>query len=256
MSNPFFIWTFQRTGGTSLATALFDESKFQAIDHEPFNGERSLGEITKNFRRKNVEQAGKMLDRVLEKRPLIKHCFELHDFSFNNELVLKLSHLRDYRHIVLVRKDEVSRLFSLFLAKQTDVWGKGKAKSGGYEKFASGQQTLNDFPVDQMIKHGAHCAMYLDWLLKKMQSESMNYKIVYFEDLYVGDMSEKSRKVNSVFDFVGLSNVDLENDTVLSERILKGSQGSSSLYDLVPNAQEAREALDDFFSCTRGNRSC
>ena len=111
MSSPFLIWTMQRTGGTSLTELLMAMS-----EHEPFNWAkkqpRQFWPITEAWNTHHDADALRgALDGLFAERFLIKHCYELLSMSFNLHL-MQAAVGTPYRHVVLRRRDEPSRLVS------------------------------------------------------------------------------------------------------------------------------------------------
>jgi len=241
LSYPFIIWTFQRTGGTTLSAALSNSISTQGVKHEPFNMEREYGSITRTINENRLTEGALLLDQVLDSAANIKHCFELHSRKFNTLFLDRLSKRNDYRHVILMREAEVDRLCSLYLAKQTAVWGKWKADKGGYDDILQGNLKLEPFPVDEMLKHSKHCLEYRKWLVQALQERNLSFKEVLFEDIYRGTLQERKQKANELFEFVG-ANYDENNKEVVS-RLLSGGQKSNKLFSLVPDFESTREFL-------------
>ena len=121
MSSPFLIWTMQRTGGTSLTELLMAMSEHRSAEHEPFNWAkkqpRQFWPITEAWNTThNADVLRGSLEGLFAQRYLIKHCYELLSMSFNMHL-MQAAVGTAYRHVVLRRRDEPSRLVSKFIAE-------------------------------------------------------------------------------------------------------------------------------------------
>lgn len=242
MSHPFIIWTFQRTGGTTLSVALSNAGKNQDVKHEPFNRDREFAFVGEAVRKNNLTKGALLLDEVLDAETNIKHCFELHSRKFNRLFLDRVSKHKHYRHIVLMRNAEANRLCSLFLAKQTTVWGKWKADKGGYDDILSGNEMLEPFPIDEMLQHYKRCSDYKTWLMHELKKRKMNIKEITFEDLYSGPLEDRLQNTKDLFDFI--DSVYDENKNEISNEILSGGQKSERLFSFVPNFEEAMQTLN------------
>ncbi len=247
MSNPFFIWTMRRTGGTSLTDLLTTMSEHNSsIQHEPFNLNRTFGYITKEFEKQNNSNFGldlsTLFDKEFIKTPLIKHCYEITNSSLNYELISNIKN-REYKHILLLRKDEESRIFSLLLALQTDVWGlHGSRKI--YELIRSRKKTLKpidkgsiDYEVDNSIKKTSEIKLFLE-------KQSIDYKTIYFEDFFEGQADKRFTNLYKLFEYLDFSsNVISEHQNIIKETILRRSQNSFSILKYLPNYLESKNYL-------------
>ena len=242
MSHPFVIWTFQRTGGTTLSAALSDAFVGQGVTHEPFNKGREFERIATIIKRNNLKEGALLLDQVLDKGVSIKHCFELHSKKFNKLFLERLSTCQPYRHIVLMRETETERLCSLYLAKQTAVWGKWKADKGGYDEILEGNMELEPFPIDDMLKHGRHCVEYRKWLMKEMYRKKLKVKVVSFEDLYNGPVQNRIDLAKDTFEFVGTTFDESKKE--VANRMFSGGQKSNRLFSFIPNFELTWDSLN------------
>ena len=115
----------QRTGGTSLTKLLMTLSEHKTTDHEPFNWEREPRQFARVARAwaetQNEEALFAALSEIFYRGYLIKHCYEFHAASFNVRL-MKAAAQTNYRRIHLVRRNELSRLISKFIAQAHGTW--------------------------------------------------------------------------------------------------------------------------------------
>lgn len=243
MSKPFFIWTMRRTGGTSITGLLMHMSEYNTIEHEPFNPPRLFGNIIKDFRSgKDHKLIADEIDNALASKPLIKHCYEVFGEEFNG-LIIDAALKQDYKHLFLKREDEVSRIISLFLAMQTSVWGLGKQKQI-YGDIFSGKLKLKPFNIDRMIKHTKECNSMTSLIQKNLIENGQEFKVVSFEELYIGDRNVRMKKLNDIFSFIELdNNVVAINQELIETNIFNKSQNSQSILEYVPNYKEAIDEL-------------
>jgi len=184
----------RRTGGTSLTALLRVMSEYRGPSpkigvwpstDEPFNIERTLGRFIKEYRQGvNKNLIYENILEALKKTPLIKHCYEIFGEEFNDIIIDSLSNY-SYKHVFLCREDEVSRILSLYLAMQTNVWG--AAKKDHYETIIKGEIQLEPFDINAMKKHLKWCIYLTKHIKARLDSMSIEYKEISFEDFYIGD---------------------------------------------------------------------
>jgi hypothetical protein len=237
----FVIWTFQRTGGTSLTSALGIASPASEVLHEPFNRERPFENITSLVAKGDLLSAKQALRKNLDQGVCIKHCFELHSNTLNQMLINELRKRPNYKHLLLLRKDEASRICSLFLAKQTMVWGRWKEHKGGYDEFRAGREQLQPFPVNEMLAHRRRCDRKLAWLKTAVADADISLLEKSHEQLYEGRRKERLHHLSETFTHLG---VDFyPQDKQLASKLFANKLGSDDVLNMVPNLDEARRAL-------------
>ena len=244
MSKPFFIWTMRRTGGTSLTTLLTDISEYNGLQHEPFNSDRKLGKFIKSFRNgKDRQEIASELDGLFKDTPLIKHCYELFGKEFN-QLIVEATIKQDYKHIFLKREDETSRIISLFLAQQTSVWGP-EQKMKKYDDIISGKLELAPFNIEKMIIHYKWCKNITNKIQKLLTKKDKEFKVISFEDFYVGQRDERLKNLYKLFDYLEFdSDVSEIYKDKIEDKIFKSSQNSQDILEYVPNYNEAIDTLN------------
>jgi hypothetical protein len=243
MQQSFVIWTFQRTGGTALTSALSISTKNSEIKHEPFNRDRDFSNISKAFREGDISCSTKLTHNLLESGLSFKHCFELHSIEFNSMLLEVFDSYPNYRHIILMRNSEIRRILSLYLAKQTNVWGKWKVDKGGFDEIIAGKQLLDPFPIDEMINHSKKCLKYRDWIQGVFKTKEILNLFITYEDLYERSPQRRIENFKKVFDFVGAT-FTLEDRGVYN-CIFSSKQGSDDIFKYVPNIEEAKKYLSE-----------
>ena len=243
MSRPFFIWTMRRTGGTSLASMLMEMSEYNGVQHEPFNLDRKYGYVIKEFRdNRDDDRLTNKLDNIFDSYPLIKHCYELFGTEFNDLILKSIGKKEPYRHLFLKREDEVSRIMSLYLAFQSEVWG--VESTSKYQSIINGEKKLEPFPIDNMKKHLFWCNRITEHIKCKLTENGNEYIEISFEDIYDGDREERLRRLDKLFDYLEFDQDIRDNfSDVIEEKIFNSSQKSKSVIELVPNYEETKEVL-------------
>jgi LPS sulfotransferase NodH len=244
MSKPFFVWTMRRTGGTSLTSLLSTISEYPGMEHEPFNADRKLGGFIRKFR-SGVDRkilAGE-LDELFSQHYLIKHCYELFGEEFNY-LIASAVIPHDYKHLFLRREDEVSRIVSLYLARQTSVWGP-EQKKDKYEAIISGREKLEPFDIASMKEHLLWCKNITSKIKNYLSSQGMVFKEISYEEFYTGDRETRFEKLVELFQFLEFDDDVMERySNLIEEKIFNSSQNSQSILEFVPNYKEALEILN------------
>lgn len=239
MDYPFIIWTFRRSGGTNLASALIKASQYRGIEHEPFNEDRALGYITTRFKSGVSEkEIREQIRVVLRDKKNIKHCLEIIPEELNR-IIAEVSSELGYKHLFLYREKAAPRLLSLNYAKTTGIWGpKQKEAFNGEIDYSK--------PVDVkgLIAHEKHGRAEMSKLYKLVQAESTNTvpKISY-EQLYFGDKKVTRNVIDHIYSTMGMRDRIPDDEEVL--RITSnGQQNSNSEYLLFPRASELKEVAD------------
>ena len=245
MSHPFLIWTMQRTGGTSLTELLIDISEHRKADHEPFNWRKSprqFAAVSQHFAETRDEAAlAASLDDILGQKYLIKHCYELHpELSLH---LMQAAARAGYRHIHLLRHDEMSRLFSKFVAEANGTWFKDYS-SRVYGDILAGRRKLNPLPVKKMVEQFEFCRRLTNDVRRYMREYGAASLAINYEDLYVGERDARLHNLHRVLDFLGFGADAMEQHRALiDEKLFNSGQDTASVVRFVPNLQHAVEAL-------------
>jgi hypothetical protein len=243
LSAPFLIWTFRRTGGTTLTDLMMDLSQHPRIDQEPFNWDRCFGAVSRNwFDTRDDARLVAELDAVLADKPLIKHCHELHPDGFNDAL-FAAAERHGYRQLVLDRRDEVGRMLSLELAKMTGAWGKhGSAER--YARIERGEELLPPIDIAAALDHMRLCRARRLALKARLPQAGRPVRIVLFEDLY-GPIEQGRPRMRSILQSHGL--LEGHDPAEIRRRITAAlrwrRQDSARMLRFVPNIDAARAAL-------------
>lgn len=236
VERPFIIWTLRRCGGTNLGEALFKASKYNAIQHEPFNGDRLYGEVTKAWiEHKDLDKLYKSIECILEERPLIKHCFEIIPDEINQAL-LELSCKFGYKHIFLYREYPTDRLLSLNYAQVTGVWGKEQKSQKNIDSLMFGS------PVDvsRLIKHEHDSRRKMKLVYNSMIGKGIEPLSVTFESLYSCTYEYSRNLVLSLFGCLAMGE-NKPDDKHLKRMLRGGAQGTKNDYLVFPKADQLIE---------------
>jgi SAM-dependent methyltransferase len=247
LSYPFIIWTMQRTGGTALTDLLMEMSEHPGAEHEPFNWARkkprqfwSIAESWGNT--KDAKALSRSLDEVYSQRFLIKHCYELHRMPFNIHLMEAAAKM-EYRHILLLRRDESSRLISKFIAEAQGTWFKDYA-SKVFDEVARGQRKLGPLPVESIVAHYRHCREATESIRALLKQLGVDCVEIFYEDLYVGARDTRLARTHDLFEFLGFTPENIErNHAVIQEKIFDSGQNSRAVARFVPNLREVVDTL-------------
>lgn len=242
MKTPILIWTFRRTGGTTLTDLLQDLAGNPIIDQEPFNWDRCFGKVAQSwFETKNMPGLLADLDAVLYNHPTIKHCYELHDDSFNAALFARAKR-HGYRQMILDREDEVGRVLSLELATQTGAWGK-MGSEGRYALFLGGEKQLLPVDMPAAITQMELCQARRNALQALVARSDDPVLEVTFEQIYSNPKAGRKR-VHEVLAHFGLDHADdpaLEK--AISNALLHRGQNSAKMLEHVPAIAQSRQQL-------------
>lgn len=248
MAKPFIIWTMRRTGGTTFANILQKITECELV-HEPFNWDRKYGYMTQGFKNSRVnfdflEKSFK--EGCVDDNICLKHCYEIIGEVFS-QAIIEIASQTDYKHIFLLRRNELSRLLSLYTAKYTDVWGKHGAKDV-YEQYLSGEKQLPNYNIEEMKKHLWTCNHRTKVLKQTMAENNVDFLEIYFEDLYSGDFEQRKEFLSNICNFIEVSTESFNSKTEeLRYLLMKSGQKSNAIYDLIPNKKE----IEDTFSTSK-----
>ena len=229
MKRPFVIFTWARTGSSSLCRILnqYDDIR---IKEEPFNHKIGV-KLAPN------DMVG--LDRVLNTL-WTSHSGVKHNWGLSRRQNIHLLMNSDVEVVFLWRRDSLARELSLYLSQQTGRWGAfGKDRdhilAGTYE------------PIDieilerRMVAHSIEVEGYRRLLMKS----GRDYFEISYEELYDPEttLETKHRVVNTLVKFLG-------RDTSLGDEQLnkvlqtldpaKTKLNSEDSYRRIPNYETIR----------------
>jgi hypothetical protein len=236
----------QRTGGTSLTELLMALSEHRAADHEPFNfgrDPRQFASVSRHFAEtSDVEALHQGLARILAGRYLIKHCYEFHNPQFNRELLFAAAG-SPYRHIHLLRRDELSRLVSKFIAQSNGTWFKDYARSV-YSQIRAAKRKLAPLPVQQVVRQYRQVRQAADDMRQWLRGAGVPLLSLDYEDLFVGAADERLQRLRQLLQFLDFAPDTIERHReLIDDKIFKSGQDTASIVEFVPNYREVAAAL-------------
>ena len=237
----------QRTGGTSLTDLLMEMSEHPHAEHEPFNWARNkprqFWSITEAWgNTKDARALSRSLDEIYSQRFLIKHCYELHGMPFNIHL-MDAAAKTEYRHILLLRRDEASRLISKFIAEAQGTWFQDYARKV-FDEVERGQRKLGPLPVERVIAHYRHCREATKSIRASLKQFGVACMEIIYEDLYVGGRDTRLARTHDLLEFLGFTSEDIErNHAKIQEKIFQCGQNTHAVARFVPNFQEVVDTL-------------
>lgn len=218
-------------------------SEHKETDHEPFHLARAFGHVTEHW---NTTRDAAALDRALAEifaeRYLIKHCYELHQEQFNTALAQAAEHA-NYRHILLLRKDELSRLVSMAIAEANGTWFRDWARKV-YADVSHGKRRFQPLPVKRIVNQYKKCLSETEKIRTTFIQIGVHPFEIYYEDLYKGERKPRTAALNNLFDFLELpSETREEHHQDIEDKIFNGGQSTARVLEHVPNLVEVRLAL-------------
>lgn len=236
---PYLILTLRRTGGTSLTGFLSKVSDFPTIEHEPFNRDRKLGQITRSYERHlDPDRLRAEIDAALAARPNLKHCVEVVPMAVTRAL-LEACRDKGYRFLVLTRRDEVSRMVSLALAVATGVWGPKQADKV-YPRILSGKHKPQAVDLAAARKMLVRSASAMGQTLTLLRNRGLAYRWLVFEELYKGDEPVRDQ-ARDIAAHLGIAVA--EDDPRLEIFAARQGQNSAQIEPFVPGTEALREML-------------
>lgn len=242
MESPFIIWTFRRTGGTNLGQALFKASKFNNVEHEPFNLDRVFGHVVREWKKHQDKDALRQaIDEILSKKVLIKHCLEILPQELN-ETLAELSQQHGYKHLFLFRELPKDRLLSLNYAQQTGVWGSRQKKRITVDENVFTQR----IETNKLLHHEEICRSKMKAIYELLLSKGAEPRFVSFENLYQASPFEYSIELTrQVFEYL-IGDCSQLQDNYFRPLLKRGGQGTKSDYLKFQGADEFVTKVAEF----------
>ncbi len=224
---PLVIWAATRTGSTNLCATL-------GAENEPFQAGPPPSRLAWAYDAWRASGDIRAIEELVSQRTSFKHLPEEFDDGFN--VVIAQSAVRNgYRHVHLVRLNELARLISLDVAGQLNAWWPHDAA----ERFAElqrGDRRLNPLDVERLIAVSE--TAHRSW---SAVSPHLNVVLeVTLEALTTKHREKRYTVLGRLASFLELSRVRLME---LDAAMFHGGQDTGQIRDLIPNVSELREAL-------------
>lgn len=237
---PHVILTLRRTGGTTLTTLLQAISPFPKVQHEPLNPGRAWGTISRAFSESgDLEAVQTALAAKLARRPNIKHCIETVP-PHVTRLLIEACAERDYAVFLLTRRNEASRIRSLFLAQATGAWGARQAAEI-YPRILSSEIRLAPVRLKSVEQRLAKDAAALGQVLRFLRHRRIDHDWLLFEEIYADDgaMGPRIRAI------AARTGIDLATDDPRLQDLAVGAgQRSGDILPFLPNSRDLDRLLD------------
>lgn len=244
-ASPIIIWTFRRTGGTSLRGILFWLTRRPSFEDEAFNDRppRELGALTARFREDGDEDALRLgiREAFAERRPNLKHCIENVPFRLNSVLIEETAKL-GYRHVLLLRLNEIDRQISLEMARQTGAWGPEGAVTI-YEEIRAGRKKMPALNLGIMRQQVEKDAAALGKITRIFMILEKKPVTVFFEKLYTGPIEDRCAAFRLLAEKTGIPKAGTLSDAVFVKAAADRGQNSESVRNSVPNLEDALTLL-------------
>jgi hypothetical protein len=157
--------------------------------------------------------------------------------------ILRSAAKTNYRHILLLRRDELSRLVSKFIAEANGTWFKDFAAQV-YAGIVSQQRTLQPLPVGEMVNQYKHARRMTDRLREALARLNVETREVWYEDIYTGDRESRLAHLNDLFRFLDFKPETIAaHQAAIDRKIFGGGQNTGDILQFVPNLAEVRQAL-------------
>lgn len=231
MPKPFIIWASTRTSSTNLAEAT-------GAENEPFHFGPPPNRLHFVYAQWLAGNQGPEFDFVLRgilvRNESFKHLPEWFADGFNMALARSATSL-GYRHIHLIRLNELDRLVSNDIAGQLDAWWPKEADDR-FAELRSGERHLNPLDVTRLIEN----ARRVRQVWRAVEPHLAPVLTLTQEDLTSWDVDIRGDALRRLAGFLGLPGDSLR-DLDLSMQF--GGQKTVRIRDLVPNVGELRQAL-------------
>ena len=233
------IWTFRRTGGTNLTSAILKSLDGKTTEHEPFNTDRIFGHITAKWKEtRDVDQLTSSLHEVFSQKISIKHCLEIIPMEMNS-IILEVAVKYDYEHLFLYRENATDRLLSLNYALKTGIWGR-KQKELIQDNEDVFSEPIN---IPKLLKHEISCRRGMRNIYDNLRSKGGSPIAVSFESLYKSSQQYSRALVKELFEQI-TGDTPAHIKPLYQNLVRHGSQGSSSNYMHFPGADELVSEAD------------
>jgi hypothetical protein len=251
LDKPYIIWTLRRTGGTTLATLFGHASSHRKMQHEPFNPDRIHGNIVQKWNANfDVEEMRRNVAEILEDQPVIKHCYEVVPLQLN-VILMQETITRGYEQIVLRRRAEVNRMFSLEVAGFTGAWGPKQA-STIFAEIRNGQLPAPVLPIEKSVAHMSDCHLRSTWLVAALKSRKVDYTELIFEDLF-SDPILGQASVNTMLRRLDHSEQSITKlQDSIQRTLMTGDQKTGQIGDIIEKSADWRAIMQQAWESLQG----
>lgn len=239
---PLIVWTLRRTGGTALAALLFAHTGRRNWNDEAFNTDRSLGHVSRGAAagRERGWIEAEVAAAMAEQRNL-KHCIETVPWPVTAAL-LRVTAARNFRHMVLLRRNETDRLLSLILAIQTGAWSPHDGRTL-HAELAAGRRVLHPADLDALRVQVHADATRIGQLMRMLLVNRVPHQVVVTEDVFAGEFTDRVAAYHALARALGLPEAGTPPESALRAGLIRGAQKSSDIHGFLPNLDEVKAMI-------------
>jgi hypothetical protein len=222
-------------------------TNLESFEDEAFNDDppRQFGAVTAFYKESLDDVKLRIsINEIFAQKKNLKHCIETVPARVSSVLA-EASIAAGYRHLVLLRHNEIDRLISLEMARRTGAWGPEEAAIA-YEEIRAGRRAMPPLNVTLMAEQAKSDAAALGRLVRMFMQAKVYPSYAFFEDLYVGDAATRCAAFRKVAEELGIPNASKLHDSVFHKAALDRGQDSRSMREFVPNLNEAIRTLEQF----------
>jgi hypothetical protein len=149
----------------------------------------------------------------------------------------------EYRHIHLLRRDELGRLTSKFIAQANGTWFR---EYGGkvYNEIRAGRRRLAPLPVEQVVEQYNHAREAADQMRRMLKNNGVVFRPLFYEELFVGGREKRLGRLALLLQFLGFEGDAIDRHRpLIDEKIFKSGQNTASVLRFVPNLDKVVEAV-------------
>ncbi len=199
---PFVIWTMRDSRVRLLALWLAQCGRPRPLAVEPFtpgSGWHALPAITDPDVKPLDLQAA--LSQVLAERPVIVHCVDDLDASFQIALAAGASKLK-YRHLILCERSPLERLLQQQLRRQAEAEPNKQAPAD--------QLRIEMEQVAALVQHARECHKRLAWVRQLLRMRGHARRTEVFEHLFDArdTPSAQRQRWREMFESIGVPAAD------------------------------------------------
>lgn len=197
---PLIIITLRRSGSTSFTRLVRKHVGPGRVLGEPLNPGNAWGHVTSEYKfHKDRARAGEQMAEGLKDPLSIKHCIDNVPIELTKALI-DVARNKDYRFVVLTRRDQVARIRSLAMAQMTGHWGSKRRFVGDGEEVPKKLNWKITRKAKKQLVFGLRATHAT---LQYLRHRSIDFKHLVFEELFYDqeDQFEALSKVASDLGF-------------------------------------------------------
>jgi hypothetical protein len=229
------LFAHPRSGSSSLYQILQSHPDLALLE-EPFNENYTRWDSRNKNYRELIHDIPSLEQQVAEIFTTY-NGIKLLDYQLPDDLAIHLLQCPDYKIVFLRRRNILQAVVSVLIAKQTRLWKKWEM-TRPLEEYYWDLQPLDIPDVRQRV---ADLKDHLDFFESVLEVRKDGVIKLTYEDLYFAELPRQSRKIEEIWEFLGIRPLELEQvQSYLrpeSARI-----NSAATYAFLPNAREIHDA--------------